>query len=290
MNNLPNPISFEAALEKFTTHLKSQKRSSATVVAYSSDLIQLKNHFISRRITQITTLTPQHLTDYLISLSGNGYTAKSVSRKVNSLKTLFKFLSQSGLVPANPALDLTHPKYETSAPRILTLAEYKSLRDAVRLDIRMSAIVELLLQTGLRISELANLHLEDIKKNELYIRPLENNSARTIPLVKPAATAAQNYISIRPQVVDPHLFVTKTGHPLLIRNIRTAVDRYFRLAGVKSVKVNDLRHTFIAHQLSSGLDPLYLSQIVGHKRLTSTTKYLDFVKPSSPPHTKLTEL
>ena len=290
MNNLPNPISFEAALEKFTTHLKSQKRSSATVVAYSSDLIQLKNHFIGRRITQITTLTPQHLTDYLISLAGNGYTAKSVSRKVNSLKTLFKFLSQSGLVPANPALDLTHPKYETSAPRILTLTEYKSLRDAVRLDIRMSAIVELLLQTGLRISELANLHLEDIKKNELYIRPLENNSARTIPLVKSAATAAQNYISIRPQVTDPHLFVTKTGHPLLIRNIRTAVDRYFRHAGVKSVKVNDLRHTFIAHQLSSGLDPLYLSQIVGHKRLTSTTKYLDYVKTTSPLHTKLTEL
>lgn len=290
MNDLPTPISFDTALEKFSGHLKSQKRSSATVTAYNGDLVQLKNHFIELRITQVTTLTPQHLADYLIFLSSNNYTAKSVSRKINSLKTFFKFLNQNSLTPTNPATSLAHPKYITSAPRILVPLEYKSLRDAVRLDIRMSAIVELLLQTGMRISELANLHTEDIKKNEVYVRPLENNPGRTIPINHSVSTAIGNYLAIRPTVADTHLFVTKTGHPLLIRNIRTAIDRFFKVAGVKTAKVNDLRHTFMAHQLSSGCDPLYLSQIVGHKRLSSTTKYLDFVKPHAPLSPRLTEL
>lgn len=290
MNTLPTPVSFDIALEKFTSYLKAQKRSSATVTAYGGDLVQLKKHFIERRITQVTTLTPQHLKDYLAHLSGNSYTAKSVSRKTNSLKTFFKFLNQNGLTPTNPADLLVHPKYTISPPRILTLAEYASLRDAVRLDIRMSAIVELLLQTGMRISELANLHLEDIRKNEVDIRPLENNSGRTVPLNRSAATATANYLAIRPSVADTHLFITKTGHPLLIRNIRTAIDRFFRAAGIKSAKVNDLRHTFMAHQLEHGCDSQYLSQIVGHKRLTSTTKYLDFVKPQDPISTKLSEL
>ena len=120
MNTLPTPISFDTALEKFTKELKSQSRSSATVIAYSSDLHQLKTYFVEKRITQVTTLTPQHLVDYLAHLSGNGYTAKSVSRKINSLKTFFKFLNHTSLTPTNPAVDLAHPKYTTSAPRILT--------------------------------------------------------------------------------------------------------------------------------------------------------------------------
>lgn len=291
MDNLPTPISFETALEKFIADLKNQKRSSATVIAYNSDLLQLKNHFVEKRITQVTTLTSQHLEDYLVVLSGNGYTAKSVSRKINSLKTFFKFLNQTGLTTINPTTGLAHPKYETSAPRTLTPLEYKSLRDAVRLDIRMSAVVELLLQTGMRISELANLHLDDVKKGELHIRALENNPSRNIPLNRAAFVAVQNYLNIRPKVKDDHLFVTKTGRPLLIRNIRTTIDRFFRNAGVKNARVNDLRHTFVAYQLTAGCEPQYLSQIVGHKRLSSTTKYLDYIKsPSFPNSSKLVEL
>ncbi|OGD02468.1 hypothetical protein A2354_01835 [Candidatus Amesbacteria bacterium RIFOXYB1_FULL_47_12] len=76
---------------------------------------------------------------------------------------------------------------------------------------------------------------------------------------------------------DPHLFVTKTGRPLLIRNIRTSIDRYFKKAGLKDAKVNDLRHTFIAHQLKNGVQPEVIHKHVGHKRLSSTQKYLDHI-------------
>ncbi len=280
MNNLPDPVSFATAISSFTDYLKTQKRSTATVIAYANDLQQLRKYLEEHRITQATTVQTPHLQEFVAYLSNHGYTAKSVSRKLNSIKSFFKFLTSQGVVTSDPAKPLGHPKYDTAAPRILSVDEYRKLRDASRLDIRMSAIVELLLQTGVRISELANIHLEDVVKNELTIRAAENNPARTIPLNKSAAAAVQNYLAVRPQVKDPHLFVTKTGRPLLVRNIRTAIDRYFAHAGIKNVKVNDLRHTFMAHQLQAGVDPEYLAKTVGHKRLSSTSKYFEFIKSS----------
>jgi len=278
MTTLPDPISFASAQEKFISQLKNQKRSSATIIAYSGDLQQLRTFLESHRITQASTVLPEHLQQFVAGLTTQSYTAKSISRKINSLKTFFKFLNQSELITANPSTPLTHPKLDNKPPHILTPTEVKNLRDACRLDIRISAIVELLLQTGMRISELANLRLEDIKKNELFIRPLENNPERSIPLNRQATIAIQNYLSLRPTTADTHLFVTKTGRPLLIRNIRTSIDRYFKKAGLSNIKVNDLRHTFIAHQLSNGVLPEVIHKHVGHRRISSTEKYLEFIK------------
>jgi site-specific recombinase XerD len=293
MNNseLPNPISFESAIEKFTTHLKSQKRSTATIVAYKGDLEQLKRYLSGQKITQATTVTPEYLNSFIASMN-TGYTAKSVSRKINSLKTFFKFLLSAKLNPKDPSITLQHPKYETSAPRTLTAEECRALRDACRLDIRLGSIIEIMLQTGIKISELANLRVDDVKKTELHIGPLENNPARDIPLFRSSSVSIQNYLAIRPKVEDDHLFITKSGRPLLIRNIRTAIDRYFRIAGIKGSKVNDIRNTFVAFQLKAGVNLEYLSKIVGHKRLSSTSKYLSDFKPNLSPSasTKLVEL
>ena len=77
------------------------------------------------------------------------------------------------------------------------------------------------------------------------------------------------------------LFVTKTGRPLLIRNIRTAIDRYFRLAGIKGAKVNDLRHTWVSHQLQSGMSLVMVSKLAGHKRVAATERYLQYVPARS---------
>lgn len=278
MDILPDPVSFESALEKFISYLRNQKRSSATTIAYKSDLEQVKKHLNEKRITQATTISTEHLQGYIDWLGSLGYTPKSVSRKINSLKTFFRYLHEEGVIIANPAHPLTHPKIESKAPRILSASEIKNLRDVTRLDIRIAAIVELLLQTGMRISELACLTVEDVKKHELHIKAQESNPARTIALNHPAATSLNNYLAIRPKVTDNHVFVTKTGRPLLVRNIRTAIDRYFKKSGVKDVKVNDLRHTFVAHQLKNGVDPEVVNRHIGHRRLSSTQKYLDFIK------------
>ncbi len=290
-NELPNPVSFEVAIEKFVGYLKSQKRSSATIIAYKGDLEQLKKYLLGQKITQATTVTVEFLNNFIATMN-SGYTAKSVSRKINSLKTFFKFLLFAKLNSKDPSVSLQHPKYETSAPRILTPEECRALRDSCRLDIRLNSVIELMIQTGIRISELANLRLEDVKKTEIHIKALENNPARDIPLFRSSIVSIQNYLAIRPKVEDDHLFVTKSGRPLLIRNIRTAVDRYFRIAGIKGSKVNDIRNTFVAFQLNAGVDLEYLSKMVGHKRLSSTSKYISELKPnlSSASSTKLVEI
>lgn len=290
MNNLPDQISFTVAREKFLIYLKKQKRSSATVVAYSSDLSQLAEHLGAKRITQATTVTPDHLQEFVTHISTNGYIAKSISRKINSMKTFFKFLHQEGLVPSNPTLAICHPKIENKPPRILSSTEYKALQEACRLDIRLCAAVEILLQTGMRIGELANIDLADIRKNEVLVKPYENNLERVVPLNKTAVSALNNYLAVRPQVKETKLFITKTGRPLLIRNLRAAIDRYFKSAGIKGAKVNDLRHTFVAHQMESGVDMEVLAKVLGFKRGASISKYLSFVTLPETRISKLVEL
>ena len=89
---------------------------------------------------------------------------------------------------------------------------------------------------------------------------------------------------------ETHVFVTKSGKPFLIRNIRTAVERYFRLAEIKDAKVNDLRHTFVAHHLKHGVSLVVLSKVLGHKRVSTTERYLQYVPERGKETSVLTEL
>lgn len=191
----------------------------------------------------------------------------------------------------DPAIEIAHPKYEVKPPRILSKIEYRALRDACRSDVRMYAIVEMFLQTGIRIGELAALATGDAKNTDLHIAAQEGHAERTVPLNKAAKEALDHYLSIRSaNAQSKALFITKTGRPLLIRNIRTAIDRYFRIAGIEGAKVNDLRHTFIAHHLMAGTSITTLSKLVGHKRLSTTERYLELVKDKGTDTVKLEEL
>lgn len=276
--------------QKFLEFLRSKKRASATILAYGKDIDQLVTFLNEEGKTDIGQVQKDDLDGFLRKLARENYTPKSVSRKINSLKTFYRFLKQEGIVTLDPATEISHPRYEVKPPRILSRMEYRALRDACRSDVRIAAVVELLLQTGMRIGELANLELPDVKGSEIYIKPFESHGGRTVPLNKAAKVALDVYLEIRPKAANGTLFITKTGRPLLIRNIRTAIDRYFRLAGIQGAKVNDLRHTFIAHHLMVGTPLTTISKLVGHKRLSTTEKYLDLVKDKKEEAVKLGEL
>lgn len=282
------------AHKQFVDHLKERNRSSATILAYGKDIDQLVGFLEEMKKSEAHEVAKEDLEAFMATLEKKGYTPKSISRKTNSTKTFFRFLKINEYVTDDPATLLAHPKFETPPPRILSKTEYRALRDAARHDVRISTIIEVLLQTGIRIGELANLHLDDItldsKEPSMRIRANEGHAERTIPLNRPAAEALQRYLAVRPAGNDDTLFVTKTGRPLLIRNIRTAIDRYFRLAGIKDAKVNDLRHTFVAHHLMAGTSLVVVSKLAGHKRLATTEKYLEFIKNHSEKGVKLGEL
>ncbi|MBU1031818.1 tyrosine-type recombinase/integrase [Patescibacteria group bacterium] len=268
------------AHQQFVGHLKDKSRASATILAYGKDIEQLVTYLKDQSKTDPKEVETTDLAAFMQKLTTENYTPKSISRKTNSTKTFFKFLKISNLIPSDPATGLGHPKFENKPPRILAKLEYRSLRDAARADIRILAVIELLLQTGMRIGELAKVRVEDVDLENLtvHVPPFEDTRERIIPLNKGVAEAVKNYLPKRAKTPNHALFVTKTGRPLLIRNIRTAIDRYFRIAGIKGAKVNDLRHTWVAFQLQSGVPMTMVSKLAGHKRLTTTEKYLQFIQ------------
>jgi len=291
--NNPN---FEEKRVKFIGDLQSKGRSEATVIAYSKDIEQLLNFFSKEGISSIEDTAIEDLEKYKQNLQDNNYTPKSISRKKNSTRTFYRYLLDNSLIQDNPSEKLAHPKFETKPPRVLTEMEYRALRDVSRVDVRLYSIVEILLQTGIRIGELAALTLDDIRKSNdgridyLYIRAAGSHPQRKVPLNKSAKKAIDEYLELRPETEDDTLFVTKNGRPLLVRNIRTAIDKSFEKAGIKNAKVNDLRNTFIAHHLANGVSLVVVSKLVGHKRLSTTEKYLNLIKMQREDQKSLKEL
>jgi integrase/recombinase XerD len=278
------------ARQEFLKFLEEKGRASATILAYGSDLEQLIEFAKKKGKTKASELNPKDLKEFKNYLSSEGYTPKSISRKINSIRTFFKTLVRQKILDKNPASSLTHPKYEVKPPRVLSKMEYMALRDSSRNDIRMSAIIELFLQTGIRIGELASIKLDDIKNDSLKVRAYESQPEREIPLNKAAKQAIDDYLAKRPKSKSDILFLTKSGRPFLIRNIRSAVNRFFKLAGIKDATVNDLRHTFIVQQLKAGVPLVLISKLVGHKRLSTTEKYLKLIKQKSSEKMKIKEL
>src|SRR3989344_9537582 len=239
------------AHKEFIEHLRSKKRTTSTVLAYGKDIEQLIEFLDELKKAHVHEVKAEDIRSFLAKLQSKGYTPKSLSRKLNSTKTFFRFLKIQELITDDPASLVDHPKFDTKPPRILSPIEYRALRDAARDDARIAAIIEILLQTGIRIGELANLRIDDIyfsegaKEGTLFIRAMENRAERTVPMNKAAENALKKYTQIRPKTTNKALFVTKTGKPLLVRNIRTAIDRYYKKAGIAAAKVNDLRHTWV---------------------------------------------
>lgn len=263
--------------QEFVRDLERKGRATATILAYGKDLEQLIDYLEGNGKTDPKVVASTDIETFRDSLRGENYTDKSVSRKLNAVKTFFRWLVSKKILENDPAGPVAHPRYENPPPRILTRMEYRALRDAARDDERIAAIIELMLQTGIRIGEVANLTLEDIEEGKVVIHAYESQPGREIPLNEPAKQALNRYLGVRPNAKSGHIFVTKTGRPLLVRNIRSSIDRYFREAGIENAKVNDLRNTFIAHQLKNGVDLVTVSQVAGHKRFSTTERYLQFV-------------
>jgi integrase/recombinase XerD len=272
-------LALNDALNLFTDTLKKKGKSINTIVAYKGDINQLAIFLAKKQITNVEAVSIKEIEEFKKDLTENGYTAKSVSRKLNSIKNFFSFLKDEGKVAIDPSGDVKHPKYENDIPKILKPIEYRSLRDACRNDIRASAIVELMLQAGLRIKEIENLKMEDIKENGIVVESYESHPQREVPLNNSAKVALKKYLDeIRADnSKNKNVFITKTGRVLLARNIRSLLNRYFNKADIKGIKVNDLRNTFIVFQLKAGVPLDVVSQVVGHKRISTTEKYLELI-------------
>lgn len=269
---------FKNLLPKFTKDLEEKGRSPSTILAYRADLEQLIVSLREKDKALTGDAKSVDIEDFRDSLLDQKYTPKSVSRKLNAVKTFFRWLMSEKQITEDVSANVAHPKIEPSVPKFLSPLEYRALRDVVRDDIRIAAIIELILQTGMRISEVANLKTANVGKEKIKIEAYATQPERTIPFNKPAKEALNKYLEIRPKTDSPYVFVSKNGNPLAVRNIRAAVDRYMQKAEIPTYSVNDLRTTFIVENLKAGADLILLSQAVGHKRLSTTERYLELAE------------
>lgn len=270
--------SLKDLLPVFIKNLQDKKRSPSTILAYRADLEQMVAFFVGKNIPTPELVKTTEIENFRDSLFVQKYTPKSISRKLNAVKTFFRFLIETKVISYDPSTSVSHPKIESSVPKFLTAIEYRALRDIVRNDTRIAAIVELILQTGLRISEVANLKQDNNKDGTLHVEAYATQASRDIPLNTPAKITLDKYLLERPKTDSPYIFVSKNGKPLAIRNIRAAIDRYFQKAEIPGYTVNDLRTTFVVQNLKAGVDLVFLSQVSGHKRLSTTERYLELAQ------------
>lgn len=280
------------ALENFLKHLDEKGRSKSTMIAYKKDIEQLLEHY-SKEVLTVKDFQTNHIQIYIERLvEEKKFTLKTISRKINSYKTFFKFLNREKILDTDIAHPISHPSFKPKDPRILSSFEYKALRDTARNNPRLYAMIELLLQTGIRIGELSRLKLNDINLESdppvISIAEFSSNPARSIVLNKQAKDAIEVYLKDRPTPKNDNgfVFITKNGNQVLVRNMRTMINSAFKKSGIEDATVNDIRNTFIVFQLENGMPLERVADVVGHKRITSTEKYLNLLKNKQSPITK----
>jgi len=267
-------------LPKFIESLKVKRRSPATILAYKSDLAQLVEFLTNKSKALPSQVRPDDLDSFRDTLLADKYTAKSVSRKLNAVKTFFRWMVSENIITGDVSASVAHPKIESTLPKFLSQLEYRALRDVARSDIRIAAIIELILQTGLRISEVANLKTAGVTEGSLKVESYATQPERNVPLNKPAQEVLASYMNIRPKSDSPYVFISKNSKPLAVRNIRASISRYMQKAELPTYSVNDLRTTFIVENLKNEVDLVLLSQVSGHKRLSTTERYLELAQVS----------
>jgi site-specific recombinase XerD len=288
---------YSALIDKFISSLKEQGKSSFTMVAYKKDLEQFAGYISSKELNDIRDIKKDDISGFINKLISDNYSKKSASRKLNSIRTFFRYLKNDGAIEQNPSLDVAHPKYIQAPPRIFSKLEYRAIRDVAKENPRTYAMVEILLQTGIRIGELTNIRIEDVKDDVIFIQQYGKTPSREVPLNKPVKKAIDDYIkergvgiAIKTDLNGTFLFITRTGKPLLVRNVRQIISRCFREVGIENATVNDFRNTFIAHQLLHGYSIDFIAKLVGHKRLSSTERFLNLVEEQKEKKEKIEEL
>jgi site-specific recombinase XerD len=186
------------------------------------------------------------------------------------------------MIFGNPADTIEGPIREEKEPAILLKTEYKALLQVAGESPRDFAIVMLFLQSGLRVSELVNLTLSDVsfESKEMCVRLGKGRKDRVVPLVGQALDALKAYLAVREALPEyDNVFIARNGTSMDPRTVRYRIKKYYAEAGIKKkASVHTLRHTFSTHQINNGLPVPQLKEILGHKKLETTYKYVHLVR------------
>jgi integrase/recombinase XerC len=278
------------AIEGFLRALRAERDlSPATLEAYGSDLDQFATWAREREITELTQIDRRLLRGYVAYMSGRGLARRSIARKTSALRSMLRWAQAQGLVDANAAEDLAALKLDKPLPRVLKAAEAAALCELPPTDdpvgLRDRAVLEVLYGSGLRVSELCGLDVDDLDLVQNHLTVMgKGRKERRVPLSRPAVRALASYLEARHEFVersngsegmgDRHaLLLNVRGSRLGPRSVRRILDKYVRSEGARHVNPHALRHSFATHLLDNGADLRAVQELLGHESLATTQIY-----------------
>lgn len=276
-------------IAEYAEYLTSERRSSAnTVASYVRDINQFAAFLHEREDTDIAMCTKDHIERYMAHMTGSGKSSASIARAVASLKSFYGYLLDNGHVESNPARNTAPVRTERKFPQILTGKEVEIFLEQPQCvdakGYRDHAMLELLYATGIRVSELIGLDLDDVNLSGGFLRCSSRGKERIIPLYPGAVKALSDYIkNIRPQIVlsvdETALFVNMSGERMSRQGFWKIIKYYQEKARIKKeITPHTLRHSFAAHLLENGADLHSLQEMLGHADISSTQVYSHMVK------------
>mgnify|MGYP002778475256 CR=1 FL=1 len=280
------PPAMGETIQRFGNELTLERgRSDHTLVGYESDLRQCAVWLAARHgVRDWREVTPAHATDWLYSLSGDKFAVSSLSRKLSALRGLARHLVREEARPDDFTALLQGPKRVRRVPGMLAAAEVEKLLAAPQggdaLALRDRAILELFYASGLRVSELAGLAIQQVDLDNGYLRVFGKGAKeRVVPVGGKAVEALRVYLSAgRPGLVKSKtgsaLFLSERGGPLSRKTLWYLVQKYAARAGIeRGVKPHQLRHSFASHLLGGGADLRAIQEMLGHANLGTTQIY-----------------
>lgn len=279
----------ENAIQNFITYLHMNKQTSQnTEISYQRDLRKLASFLESHGIREFTDATRTDLDAFILYMENKDFASSTISRNVASVRALYQYLFREHLIKDNPAEDLKPPRVEKKIPEILTVKEVDMLLkqpDTKTLKgIRDKAMLELLYATGMRVSELIHLGLENINLSLGYITCQENGKERVIPITHASEQALKQYLeNARDRLVkntgSSSLFTNCSGHAMSRQGFWKMLKGYAKAAGITGeITPHTLRHSFAAHLIQNGADIKSVQEMLGHSDISTTQVYLHLNK------------
>ena len=274
------------SLELLLTALRGQNYSAKTLRAYGDDLRQFLGWVAKNRVDweMPKRFSRVDIEGFMSYLDGQKMTGVTRVRKLAAIRKFFTFLEENHVIAGNPANTVKGARREQKEPGILYKEQYKALLYEASDSVRDYAIIMTFLQTGIRLSELVNLRVDDIdfEHRILTVRQGKGKKDRHIPLVDEAVKALRNYVRYRNTELildDDIFFLAKNGTSLNVSSVKYLVAKYVKKAGIrKKVSVHTLRHTFGAHKADKQMGIATLQELMGHKKKETTLKYIHLAK------------
>lgn len=277
---------------EYMTYLASEKmKSNNTIQSYSSDVLNYLYYLENvKGITDIKNVTTEDVKNYLAYLKKMGYSPSSSSRALSTLKSFHKFLVLEHYIKHNPTLSISAPKLDKKLPTVLSVEEVmmllNSLNDDTPYNARNRAMIEVMYGTGLRVSELVNLKLNELHLTSKMISTTGKGSKeRIVPINDYAAKVLRDYIvKYRPELVkngkdNNYIFLNNQGQPLSRQSFFLILKKLSKDAGIeKEISPHTLRHSFATHLLEAGTDLRYIQEMLGHEDISTTQIYTHLSK------------